>query len=63
LGATVRYPEAGQEITGKAPGSAMTVDFELTGLTFVALKGAPDFKFNESISFLVECADQEEVDY
>jgi predicted 3-demethylubiquinone-9 3-methyltransferase (glyoxalase superfamily) len=63
LGAVTRFPEAGQEIHGKAPGSVMTVDFELNGLTFVALNGGPDFKFNESISFLVECADQEEVDY
>jgi predicted 3-demethylubiquinone-9 3-methyltransferase (glyoxalase superfamily) len=29
---------------------------------FVALNGGPDFRFNESISFMVPCEDQAEVD-
>jgi len=29
----------------------------------VALNGGPLFKFNESISFVVNCETQEEVDY
>jgi predicted 3-demethylubiquinone-9 3-methyltransferase (glyoxalase superfamily) len=29
----------------------------------MALDGGPIFKFNESVSFYVECEDQEEVDY
>ncbi len=62
LGAITRYPDAGQEITGKAPGSVMTVEFELDGQPFIALNGGPDFKFNESISFQIDCADQAEVD-
>ena len=63
LGAIVPYPEAGQEITGKPPGSVMTVEFELNGRPFIALNGGPDFKFNESISFQIDCEDQEEIDY
>lgn len=58
-----RYTEAGQEIHGKAPGTAMVVGFELNGQTFSALNGGPQFKFNESVSFVVDCEDQEEIDY
>jgi predicted 3-demethylubiquinone-9 3-methyltransferase (glyoxalase superfamily) len=58
-----RYPEAGQEIHGKAPGSVMTVAFELNGQTFTALNGGPLLKFNEAISFQVNCETQDEVDY
>jgi predicted 3-demethylubiquinone-9 3-methyltransferase (glyoxalase superfamily) len=58
-----RYPAAGQEIHGKPPGSVMTVEFELNGQSFTALNGGPHFKFNEAISFQIECETQEEVDY
>lgn len=40
----------------------LTVDFELKGQPYTALNGGPDFKFNEAISFLIECENQEEVD-
>lgn len=58
-----RYPEAGHEVHGQTPGKVMTVAFELNGQTFTALNGGPIFKFNEAISFVVDCADQEEIDY
>jgi predicted 3-demethylubiquinone-9 3-methyltransferase (glyoxalase superfamily) len=58
-----RYPEVGREIHGKPAGSVMTVAFELNGQTFTALNGGPIFKFNEAVSFQIECATQEEVDY
>ena len=58
-----RYGEAGREIHGKPPGTAMTVAFELDGQRFTALNGGPMFKFNEAISFQVDCETQEEVDY
>jgi predicted 3-demethylubiquinone-9 3-methyltransferase (glyoxalase superfamily) len=60
---TTRYSDAGQEIHGQKPGSVMTVAFELDGQTFVALNGGPLFKFNESISFQINCETQEEIDY
>ena len=41
----------------------MTVAFELDGQELVVLNGGPDFKFNEALSFLVSCKDQEEVDW
>ncbi|HYF12653.1 MAG TPA: VOC family protein [Actinomycetota bacterium] len=44
-------------------GGVMIVEFELDGLAFVALNGGPQFTFNESVSFLVHCETQEEVDH
>ena len=58
-----RYPDAGQEIHGKPAGSVMVAAFELDGQPFTALNGGPIFKFNEAVSFQIECETQEEVDY
>ncbi|MGH8443946.1 MAG: VOC family protein [Solimonas sp.] len=59
----MRYGEAGKEIHGMPPGTAMTVAFELAGQSFTALNGGPVFKFNEAISLQVDCTTQDEVDY
>lgn len=40
----------------------LTVTFSIAGQTFIALNGGSDFKFNESISFSIDCDDQAEVD-
>ncbi len=58
-----RYGEAGQEVHGKTAGSVMTIAFELDGQAFTALNGGPMFKFNEAISFQIDCETKEEVDY
>jgi len=55
----LRYGEVGPG----PKGSVMTVEFQLEGQEFVALNGGPHFKFTEAISFVVNCATQEEVDY
>jgi predicted 3-demethylubiquinone-9 3-methyltransferase (glyoxalase superfamily) len=44
------------------PGSALTVEFQLDGQSFVALNGGPVFKFTEAISFVVNCQTQDELD-
>jgi predicted 3-demethylubiquinone-9 3-methyltransferase (glyoxalase superfamily) len=44
-------------------GKAFTVSFELDGQPFMALNAGPQFKFNEAVSFFVNCETQEEVDY
>ncbi len=41
----------------------MTIDFELEGQKYVALNGGPIFKFNEAVSFIVNCDTQQEIDY
>ena len=58
-----RYGEAGFEFHGKAPGTAMTVAFELDGQTFTALNGGSVFRFNEVVSLQILCATQAEVDH
>jgi len=55
----VHYGDSGP---GKK-GSVMIVDFELDGQHYTALNGGPEFKFNEAISLVVHCKDQQEVDY
>jgi len=54
----VHYGDAGPG----PKGTVMTVDFELAGETFAALNGGPLFKFNESVSFVINCERQAEVD-
>ncbi len=56
------------EILSKTPGpggGTLTMTFRLKDQHFMALNGGPGprFKFNESISFSVDCADQAEIDY
>jgi predicted 3-demethylubiquinone-9 3-methyltransferase (glyoxalase superfamily) len=63
IGTISRYGEAGKEVHGKSPGTVLTVAFELDGQAFTALNGGPTFKFNEAISFQVNCETQEDVDY
>lgn len=41
----------------------MTVAFEIDGQAFVALNGGPQFKFNEAVSFQINCETQEEIDH
>lgn len=43
-------------------GSVLTVTFELEGHEYIALNGGPQYKFNESVSFMVHCKTQAEVD-
>jgi predicted 3-demethylubiquinone-9 3-methyltransferase (glyoxalase superfamily) len=59
LGRVARY---GVEGPGPA-GSVMTIEFVLDGQAFVGLNGGPLFKFTEAVSFVVDCADQQEIDY
>ncbi len=44
-------------------GDAQTVSFELSGQPFMAISAGPLFTFNESVSFIVYCDTQEEIDY
>src|SRR5882672_8018883 len=63
IGKIARYDKAGEKAAGRPAGSVMTVEFEIEGQKFVALNGGPAFKFNESVSFVVNCKTQAEVDY
>ena len=59
----LRYSEEAAKASGQPPGSVLTIEFDIDGQKFVALNGGPQFEFNESISFVVNCETQEEVDY
>ncbi len=41
----------------------VVVMFELNGNKFMGLNGGPNFKFNESVSFVINCDDQNELDH
>jgi predicted 3-demethylubiquinone-9 3-methyltransferase (glyoxalase superfamily) len=43
-------------------GTVLTVKFTLDGQEFLALNGGPVFKFNEAVSFIVNCETQAEID-
>jgi predicted 3-demethylubiquinone-9 3-methyltransferase (glyoxalase superfamily) len=53
------YGEAGP----REAGSVMTVEFVLDGQPYTAINGGPEFTFDEAISFMINCADQDEVDH
>jgi predicted 3-demethylubiquinone-9 3-methyltransferase (glyoxalase superfamily) len=53
------YGEAGP----RPAGMVLTVEFVLDGQEYTALNGGPQFTFDEAISLLITCADQDEVDY
>lgn len=50
------FPGGGKE------GSELTIEFRLMGVEYMGLNGGPDFKPNESVSFMIETEDQEETD-
>ena len=62
IGNITRYGKEGFEFHKKPVGTAMTVEFKINGMQFLALNGGPQFKFNESISIVVNCDTQEEID-
>jgi predicted 3-demethylubiquinone-9 3-methyltransferase (glyoxalase superfamily) len=63
IGAISRFGKEGFEFHHKPEGSAMVVEFELNGMKFFALNGGTQFKFNESVSIVVYCDTQEEIDH
>lgn len=63
MGQSMKYPP---NMSPEKEGSIMYADFKLLDTWFVAMDSANpghDFDFNEAISFLVTCDNQEEIDY
>ena len=54
-----RYTDAGP----RPAGMVLTVEFVLDGQAFLAINGGPQFTFDEAVSMMVKCADQEEIDH
>lgn len=59
-GLMARYPES-----DTYAGKLMYAEYNLAGFEMIAMDGPGDhhFMFNEGVSFVVDCKDQEEVDY
>jgi predicted 3-demethylubiquinone-9 3-methyltransferase (glyoxalase superfamily) len=64
---TMYYPKTKEEGLAdfqlELAGKELVIEFELRGLRFVAINADSTFKFNESVSFAVQCEDQAEIDY
>jgi predicted 3-demethylubiquinone-9 3-methyltransferase (glyoxalase superfamily) len=64
------FPDSTVDAVHKAPGDypagkegdVITVDFTVMGIPCLGLNGGPEFKHNESFSFVVATEDQEETD-
>ena len=54
--------EAPGDYPGGTEGTELTVEFTVLGRSFVGLNGGPEFKPNESVSFMVMTDDQAETD-
>ncbi len=63
IGTISRYGKEGFEFHGMPEGTALVVSFKLNDMNFSALNGGPRFKFNESMSIVVSCDTQEEIDH
>lgn len=63
IGNISRYGKEGFEFHGMPEGTALIVSFKLNDMNFSALNGGPRFKFNESMSIVVSCDTQEEIDH
>jgi predicted 3-demethylubiquinone-9 3-methyltransferase (glyoxalase superfamily) len=63
IGRVTHYGKEGFDIHGMKAGTVMTVQFWLEDQEFVALNGGPHFQFNEAVSFIVNCSNQQEIDY
>lgn len=58
-----RFDKIMAEAAKMPEGLAMTVAFELDGNAFLALNGGPAFPLNSSVSFIIECETQDEIDH
>lgn len=63
IGKISRYGKEGFELHHQPEGSVMTISFTIDGMEFLAMNAGPMFKFNESISLMIACKDQEEIDH
>ena len=60
---TTRYPNGGRQAYHQPAGSVLAVQFEIEGQQFTALNAGPEIAFNEAVSLMIHCQNQEEIDY
>ena len=59
----VRHIDRFSDVGPDPDAPVMFIEFQINGQPFQAVNGGPEFSFTEAVSFAIECADQEEVDY
>lgn len=59
VGRILRYSKAGPGHEG----SVLTATLEIDNMEFTLLNGGPHFRFNEAVSFVINCESQQAVDY
>jgi len=57
------YTESNEDITGHKKGEIVTIEFMAMDTKFIAINAGPEFTFNPSISFMIICNNQNEIDY
>ena len=64
---TEYYPKTAEEgladFQQNLAGDVLSIEFELSGVPFVAINAGSEFKFTEATSFSISCKDQAEIDY
>lgn len=64
---TTYYPKTAEEGLAEFQkdfaGKVLTIEFEILEMRFIAINAGPYFKFNEAISLMIPCQDQDEIDY
>ena len=60
---TTVFPNSRVESMNRHTGEVVSASFILDGTRFVGINGGPQFPFTEAVSFMVNCKDQDEVDY
>jgi len=57
------YTDVGEAVTGHKKGDVVAIEFKIRNTKFIALNAGPEFTFNPSVSFTIECSSQKEIDY
>jgi predicted 3-demethylubiquinone-9 3-methyltransferase (glyoxalase superfamily) len=57
------YTDSAEDITGHKKGEIITIEFKIMDTHFIAINAGAEFVFNPSVSFMVQCDNQEEIDY
>lgn len=64
VNSTSYYPSEGlADFQTDMAGKELAIDFELDDQRFTAINAGPEFKFNEAVSFSIQCKDQDEIDF
>ena len=63
IGPIERATSEGSEFHRKEEGEVLAIEFRVNDMKFLGLNGGPLFKFNESVSVMVFCDTQEEIDF